>query len=99
MSRASVFTMTRGSQRPDPRRSPTPYGVTARITTAQYVALLALAEHRDIPLSGALRVMIDFWVEHHISPEDRAALESGTIASIQPEADWQERHGTARPPA
>src|SRR4051794_22646527 len=36
MSDGTITTM---SQRPDPRRSPTPYAITARLTTAQYVAL------------------------------------------------------------
>jgi hypothetical protein len=96
MTSASVNTMTR---QPDPRRSPTPYAITARITTAQYVALVATAEARDIPLSGALRVMIDFYIEQTMSEADRRALESGLITDVHPDPDWQKRHDTARPPA
>ncbi len=95
---ASVLTMP---QRPDPRRSPTPYSIGARLTPSQYAALLALAEHRDIPLSAALRVMIDDYIDRH-DPQakaTRALLDRpGATTSVEPDPDWQQRHGTARPP-
>ncbi len=95
MPSASVSTMTR---QPDPRRSPTPYAITARITTAQYVALVSLAEARDIPMSGAVRLMIDAWVEEHMTEADRRALESGMVVEVHPDPEWEQRH-SARPPA
>ena len=64
-----------------------------------YAALQVLAEARDVPLSGALRAMIDFWVEQNVDEDARRALDSGIIASITPDPAWPEKHGTARPPA
>jgi hypothetical protein len=86
---STVSSVTNMPMRPDPRRAPHPYALNARVSAAQYGALLLVAEQLDASVSAALRLMIDEWIERQ--PEDlRRAL--GMAESVAPDPEWAERH-------
>lgn len=47
------------TQKPDPRRSPTPYALSLRISTAQYRHLVIEADRQGVSMAAATRQILD----------------------------------------
>jgi hypothetical protein len=85
----SVTTMP---QRPDPRRRPHPYALNVRVSAGQYAVLLAIAERDDIPVSAALRLLLDREIDRLADGDETLAAMIRHAQSVEPEGDWSERH-------
>jgi transposase-like protein len=51
--------------KPDPRRTPNPYALQARVSPEQYAVIVAVARDRQVSMSNALRQVIDEWQAEH----------------------------------